>query len=98
MELEKQEERAKMEMIEMGFGGMEKTKSGVKSIRSNRQRGVESCQAGRACVLVDGVSDILTNECMHFHAIVAALTLTLLHVRTTLDPDSLLLLLLCPRV
>lgn len=26
---------------------------------------------GNACVLVDGVSDILTNECMHFHAIVA---------------------------
>lgn len=26
---------------------------------------------GHACVLVDGVSDILTNECMHFHAIVS---------------------------
>lgn len=39
----------------------------------------KTLQSCWACVLVDSVSDILTNEYMHFHAIVASLV----HVHNT---------------
>ena len=59
-----------MELIEMG----EWTRQSRGLNRSDQvDKGALNrvSEDGNACVLVDGVSDILTNECMHFHAIVA---------------------------